>query len=576
MTHCKGEFMNIARKPRNLVMALAAFALSSTLVAAPSNQQLTIATSQEFESLNPLILTMSTSVYLSLMVDRPLAEIDADWNWVCDLCDKLPSLENGMAKIFDDKGVKKLSAEWHLKPGLKWGDGKPLTGNDFKLAWEIGKSPNVSVGSKDTYDRMEDVVVDAKDPSKFTVIFKEPRYDFYQLSINPLPSHIEAPIWAKTKDANGAYEKQTAYTTDPTNAGLYNGPYLVSEIKLGSHVVVKKNPNFVGKAAEIEKIIVKLIPNTQTIEAALLSGEVDMVGEVGVTFDQAVEFEKRMAKDPANKDKFKTLFRDGLIYEHIDLNLRNPILADLTVRKALSYGLDKKKLTQALFAGKQAPAVSNFHPLDAYFTDNVAKYDFDAKKAAELLDKAGWKVGAGGFRFKDGKKLELNIMTTAGNKTRELVEQFLQAEYKKLGIEVTIKNEPARVFFGETVHKALYPAMAMYAWTSAPDSPPRSTLHSKEIPTKENGWAGQNSGGWSNKRVDEILEAVFKEFDISKRKVLMAELQKIYTDEIPTLPLYLRSEIVIIPAKLANFKVTGHQFYSTLAVENWTLGAAAH
>ena len=102
-------------------------------------------------------------------------------------------------------------------------------------------------------------------------------------------------------------------------------------MKLGSHVVVKKNPNFVGKAAEIEKIIVKLIPNTQTIEAALLSGEVDMVGEVGVSFDQAVEFEKRMAKDTANKDRFKTIFRDGLIYEHIDLNLRNPILADLNV-----------------------------------------------------------------------------------------------------------------------------------------------------------------------------------------------------------------------------------------------------
>lgn len=565
--------MTFARN--RLVLALAAFGMSSSLVAAPSNQQLTIATSQEFESLNPAIMTMSTSVYLSYMVDRPLAVINPEWQWVCELCTKLPSLENGMAKIFDEKGTKKLSVDWELKPNLKWGDGKPVTGEDFRLAWEIGKSPNVAVGSKDTYERIEAVNVDKKNPLKFTLIFKEPRYDFYQISINPLPAHIEAPIWAKTKDQNGAYEKQTAYTTDPTNPGLYNGPYTVSELKLGSHVVVKKNPHFGGKAAAIEKIIVKLIPNTQTIEAALLSGEVDMVGEVGVTFDQAVEFEKRMAKDAANKDKFKVLFRDGLIYEHIDMNLRNPILADIKVRKALLYALDKTKLTQALFSGKQAPALSNFHPLDPYYTTDVVKYDYDQKKAGQLLDEAGWKVGQGGFRFKDGKKLELNIMTTAGNKVRELVEQFLQAEYKKIGIELTIKNEPARVFFGETVHKAAYPGLAMYAWTSSPDSPPRSTLHSKEIPTKENAFAGQNSGGWSNKRVDEILEAVFKEFDFNKRKALMAELQKIYTEEVPVLPLYLRAEIVIVPSKLQNFKSTGHQFYSSLGVENWSIGASA-
>lgn len=566
--------MSFART--RIIVAMTAFGLSGVLAAAPTNKQLTIATSQEFESLNPLIMTMSTSVYLSFMVDRPLAEIDADWHWVCDLCTKLPSLENGMAKIFDDKGTKKLKVDWEIKPGMKWGDGKPVTGHDFALAWEIGGSPNVTVGSKDTYERIEAVNVDPKNPAKFSIIFKEPRYDFYQMSINPIPAHIEGPIWAKTKAQSGAYEKLTAYTTNPTNPGLYNGPFIVTELKLGSHVVVKKNPFFGGKPASIEKIIVKLIPNTQTIEAALLSGEVDMVGEVGVTFDQAIEFDKRMAKDQANKNKFKVEFRDGLIYEHIDLNLRNPILADLNVRKALLYSLDKEKLTQALFSGKQAPAISNFHPLDPYYTTDVVKYPYDLKKAGELLDKAGWKVGSGGFRYKDGKKMELNIMTTAGNKTRELVEQYLQSEYKKIGIELTIKNEPARVFFGETVHKAAYPAMAMYAWTSSPDSPPRSTLHSKEIPSKDNAWAGQNSGGWANKRVDDILENVFKEFDFDKRKAMMAELQKIYTDEVPVLPLYLRADIVIVPTNLTGFQITGHQFYSTYNVENWSLGAAAH
>lgn len=558
-------------------MLLGALALPTAAMAAPSNQQLTIGTTQEFETLHPLIMTMAASNYISLMVDRPLMIIDSKWNWVCELCTAVPSLENGLAKIVDEGGKKKIAVSWELKQGLKWGDGKPVTGEDFKLAWEVGASPNVSVGSKETFERIEKIEVDAKNPLKFTTTFKEPRYDFYQLSLNPIPAHVEGPIFAKTKDVVGAYEKQTAYVTDPTNAALYNGPYIVTEMKLGSHVVIKKNASFGGKKPSIEKIIVKLIPNTQTLEAALVSGTIDMVSELGMSFDQAVEFDKRMAKDPANKDKFKTLFRDSLTYEHVDFNLRNPALADVRVRRAVSHAIDRKKLTDALFGGKQKPAISNFHPLDPYFTDKVTIYEPDQKKAAALLDEAGWKLGKDGIREKDGKKIELNIMTTADNKTRELVQQYIQAELKKIGVPVTIKNEPARVFFGETTKKAAYPAMAMYAWVSSPDSPPRSTLHSKEIPTQANAWAGQNSGGFANKRVDEILEQVFLEFDFDKRKALMAELQQIYTAEIPVLPLYLRATISTIPAKLANFELTGHLFYSSLSVENWNLdNAAAH
>jgi peptide/nickel transport system substrate-binding protein len=553
-----------------IILGAAAALLSAgaSVQAAPTNKQIVIATTQEFESLNPLLMSMAASTYISLMADRPVALIDAKWNFFCELCTEFPTIDNGKAKIFDEGGKKKIKAEWKLKDGLKWGDGKPLTAKDIKLAYDIGVSPNVSVPAKDVFERIESLTLDPKDPLKFVTVFKEARYDYYQLTWNPIPAHIEGPIWEKTKDQMGAYEKQTAYTTSPLNPGLYNGPYMLTELKLGSHVILKKNDNFAGKSPAIEKIIVKLIPNTQTLEAALVSGEIDMIGELGFSFDQAVEFDKR-----ADKAKFKTLFRDGLVYEHIDLNLRNPILQDLNVRKALLHAIDREKLTKALFAGKQQAALSNIHPLDPYYTADVTKYEANLKKAGELLDNAGWKLGKDNFRYKDGKKFEISIMTTADNKTRELVEQYIQAELKKVGVALSIKNEPARVFFGETVKKAAYPAMAMYAWISSPDSPPKSTLHSSEIPTDKNQWSGQNSGGWANKRVDEILDAIMVEFDFSKRKALMAELQKIYVDEVPVIPLYLRSQIAVVPAALSGFELTGHQFYSSMNVEHWSIGA---
>ena len=75
-----------------------------------------------------------------------------------------------------------------------------------------------------------------------------------------------------------------------------------------------------------------------------------------------------------------------------------------------------------------------------------------------------------------GDRLSLELMTTAGNRSRETVQQVLQSQWRKLGIEVRIRNEPARVLFGQTLKQRQYTGMAMYAWISAPESLPRRTI----------------------------------------------------------------------------------------------------
>jgi len=165
--------------------------------------------------------------------------------------------------------------------------------------------------------------------------------------------------------------------------------------------------------------------------------------------------------------------------------------------------------------------------------------------------------------------MRLELMTTAGNRTRELVEQVLQAMWRRAGVEITIRNEPARVFFGETVSKRRFTAMAMFAWISAPESVPRSTLHSKEIPTAENGWSGQNSTGYRNPRMDELIDAIEVELDRAKRKQLWSELQRLYATDLPALPLYFRAEPHIWPKWLEGPRPTGHQAPTTLGIEDW-------
>ena len=81
---------------------------------------------------------------------------------------------------------------------------------------------------------------------------------------------------------------------------------------------------------------------------------------------------------------------------------------------------------------------------------------------------------------------------------------------------MTIRNQPARVFFGQTVTERRFPAMAMFAWLSSPEAVPRSTLHSDHIPTAENNWAGQNTTGYANPAVDALIEALELELDPDK------------------------------------------------------------
>jgi len=375
-----------------------------------------------------------------------------------------------------------------------------------------------------------------------------------------VPAHIERQRFEKPAE----YRNRTAYDQDTTNPGLYNGPYRITQVVQGSHIVLEPNPHWSGQQPAFKRIVVKTIENTAALEANLLSGGVDMIaGELGLPLDQAIAFAKRTGKT------YNVVFKPGLVYEHIDLNLDSPILADKRVRQALMYALDREALNKQLFDGRQPVAQTSVNPLDGVHADDLPQYRYDPARAAALLDEAGWKLSGTVRRNADGQPLALELGTTAGNRSRELVAQVLQAQWRKVGVEVRLKAEPPRIFFGDTVTRRKFPHMALFAWYSAPESVPRTTLHSSMIPSEKNNWAGQNYPGYVNPRMDELIDAIEVELDRPKRVALWRELQQIYADDLPALPLFFRADAHILPKALKGLVPTGHQDPSTLWVEHW-------
>ncbi len=539
-----------------------AFSLGFRAHEASAKPNLVIGITQYPATFHPNIDSMLAKSYVHGLTRRPITTTDANWKVICMLCKTLPTLENGGAVLEKTPGGKDgIAVTYKILATAKWGDGTPITVDDVIFTWEVGKHPQSGVSAQEGYRRI--LSIDRIDDKSFTLHVDRRTFDYNDISsLNLLPAHIDR---AKFQDP-AAYRTQTAFDTDANNPGLYMGPYIMTTQKTGSHMVFEQNPHWWGKKPAFDKITVRVIENTATLEANLLSGGVDMIsGELGLSVDQALAFEKRHGK------KFNIIYKPGLIYEHIDLMLDNPILKDQRVRQALMYALDRKAISEQLFGGKQPVAHSSVNPLDWVFDENVPTYPFDITKAKTLLDEAGWSKKVKDIRMNTaGEPLRFDIMTTAGNRTRELVQQVLQSQWKAAGIDVRIKNEPARIFFGETVTKRKFDAMAMFAWISAPESVPRTTLHSDDIPTAENNWAGQNYTGYKNPEMNALLEVIETELDRDKREVLWHRLQNIYATDLPALPLYFRANAFILPKWLSGITPTGHQFPTTLWVEDWT------
>jgi peptide/nickel transport system substrate-binding protein len=549
------------RMPRALRLVLALAVALGAAAPALAKDELVIGITQFPSTFHPSIDAMAAKSYVLAMTMRPLTTYDKDWKLICMLCTQMPTIENGLAMPFDmPNGKKGIAVTYTIQPNATWGDGTPVSTDDVLFTWEMGRHPKTGIGNLELYRSI--MKIDAHDKKKFTMHFDKLTYEYAAINdFELIPAHLDRKNFADPEN----YRRRTAFDTDTTNPGLYFGPYRITQVVPGAHVVLEPNPTWYGDKPQFKRIVVRVIENTAALEANLLSGAIDYIaGELGLTLDQALAFEKRQG------GRFDIAYKAGLIYEHIDVNLDNPILKDKRVRQALLAGLDRETLSKQLFEGKQPVAHSFVSPLDWMIADDIPRYPYDAARAAALLDAAGWTEMRGGLRHNAaGERLSLELMTTAGNRSRELVQQVLQSQWRKLGIEVRLRNEPARVFFGETVRKRLYPAMAMFAWISSPENGPRTTLHSDHIPTAENNYAGQNDSGFRNAEMDKLIEDLEVELDREKRRVIWRRIQEIYTEELPVLPLYFRADAYIVPKWLGGIEPTGHQYPTTLWIEHW-------
>lgn len=499
---------------------------------------------------------------------------DRDYDYQPVMFEKLPNIKDGDAKLTKvnvkagdtiekdgnvvkadkDMELDQVSATFKLRPNLKWSDGTPLKASDSVFAYKVGLDKESGITTKFLRDRTASYVATDDRTVTWTGIpgFVYPLYNI--TFFEPLPEYI-------LKDVAPKDIKSNAFARKPVS----HGPFRVTNWVSGDRIELEKNPNY-WRASEglpkVDKVIYRFIPDTNQLTAQLIAGQCDIGTQDGLNTDVIPFF------DQAEKNGLlKPYYVAGTTWEHIDFNAnpskapkpRPDFFSDVRVRQAVAYGTNRKEMVDKILFGKSKVmdvTVPNDHWSYPKDDSVITKYAFDTKKAEALLDEAGWVKGADGIRAKGGQRFSVTISTTAGNKPREAIMQIFQAQMKAIGIEVKLDFPPSTVLFGRGKDSDYLSGnfdLLLYAWVAGPE-PTLLVYKCDQIPTKEVSYSGQNDTFWCNSDFDKAYSGVFGNLDRATRVKFAADAFKIFSKELPALPLYQRINVYATNPRVLGFK----------------------
>lgn len=297
-------------------------------------------------------------------------------------------------------------------------------------------------------------------------------------------------------------------TKNGVNAYIGTGAYILKDFVTDEYAVFEANENYWGKVPEIKKIIVKVIPDNQTRILALEKGEIDLIFGKNMIDADAINKYK-------SSEKFTTALSEPTSTRQIVLNTSNGILRDKSVRHALQYATNKQAISDGVFYGLEKPADTLFSKTIPYSNIDLKPYEFSMEKAAETLDQAGWLKNDKGIREKDGQKLQLSLLYNSDSVTEKIISEYLQSEYKKIGIEISIAGEEEQSY-RDKMKTGNFDMVFNICWGTPYD--PQSSLAAMRQPVYGD-YAAQ-LGLEDKKEIDEAITKILVSTDEKERQDL--------------------------------------------------------
>ena len=472
--------------------------------------QVVIGLSQEPTVFHPLLprIEVDEGVYMALF--SPLWAVDPKGNFLPRLAAEVPTVANG--------GVSEDGLTWKIKlrDGVTWHDGKPFTADDVKFTIDTINNPNFPAGSRSGHELVRDIKVLA--PNLITWRMEKPFAPYISILTNTyvVPQHALA-------------DSPDPHNSPFIRAPIGTGPFKWSERVPGDHITLTANEAYFDEGPYLERLVYKYIPDLTILYTQFRTGDIDYISLQGITADHYQE-----AKTLPNR-VISAVPQASI--ENFYFNLGLPVFQDPVVRQALYLSMDKKSIIDDLYYSLPHANESYLPPQSWAYNPELPKQAYDPDKAKALLDGAGWKVGSGGIREKDGVRLQFSNSTTAGNHLREQAQQLLQQNWQDVGVGMTIHNLPAAVMWGDYwIQSHFETAIVGIVFMTGPDPAADDYFSSKAIAAK--GGAGQNTMQYASPKMDALLQQGATTLDHAKRVEAYRGVQALLRSDLPFLPIF--------------------------------------
>ncbi|MGB9775096.1 MAG: ABC transporter substrate-binding protein [Anaerolineae bacterium] len=490
-----------------LIIALVYLALTYTTVTVPATGGTYVEGVAGFpHAINPLLAAYN--------------EVDQD---LCALVFSGLTRLNGRGEVEPDLALKwetsldGLTYIFHLRSGLHWPDGAPLTADDVLFTVNLMQDPDFP-GPPDLGALWRTVQVFKDDDLTVRFVLSEPFAPFLDYTtVGLLPAHLLEGVRAADLPS-----------IDLNLRPVGSGPFQVAEVETRQGDIVslllKPNPEYHGPKPYLEGVRFRFYPSYQSAFRALQAGEVEGVGRVLLS-------ELPQARQEADLNLYSApLAHQVLVFLNLAKKDELPFFQEKEVRQALLYGLDRQGLVDEVLEGQAIVAHSPILAGTWAYYGGIRHYEYDPQQARALLDGAGWALPPGGTVRTKGEGGFSFTLLSSTDPVQVAVAQEVARQWQAIGVSVNAVAVPPLELRDRLERRDYQAALVELALPGNPD--PYPLWHQTQITT------GQNYAGLDHRRISEVIETARITVDPTRQAVLYREFQELFADEVPAILLY--------------------------------------
>jgi peptide/nickel transport system substrate-binding protein len=513
--------MTLTRRVAGAIVAVLVLAAAPSRAAAqhPWTQpgHVRIGALRTVDNLNPLLSAQAAGSDIAQFVFDGLIRFDERGEAIPDLATVVPTRENGGISA-DGKTIV-----YHLRSGVRFSDGAPLTADDVVFTFEQVMNPRNNVPFHFPYDQA--LGVTAKDAQTVVVRLRAPSAPFVS---NFFRCGVQGAILPKHLLAGKPDLNREAYNSKP----IGSGPYRIVSYESNTTIEMDANPYWFGGKPGLKRVTYRIIPSENTLLIALRTHEIDF-------YYAAPEQQYRELR---GLEGVATSAMPSSQFEMVAFNARREPFSDVRLRRAAAHAIDWAALARTTYLDVDLPDWGDVFPRSWAYTAQPDPTPYDPARARALLDEAGWKPGPDGIRSKDGKRLEVEMSTVAGAITRQNAEVVIQQQLRAVGIDMQVHNAPANMLFAPFGAGGLLATgkfdIGIYAWTKNPDPDDSQTAGPEYIPPH-----GANYSGTVDAEIGRLEHLANETYDRAQRKALYARLERRLGEVMPAHTIVWRANV---------------------------------